>query len=504
MRFQFNGKSPIRKIFTVVIIGFAFQTGYILYHQSQKFSGEAQRNVLNRLQGVANSTAFQLDAPMHADMMLQYPFRDAISKSEQDTHYLQLHTVLQKNHAAHNLQSPIYTLVYNEAHKAFEFGVTSSEEPYFRHQYTHFPSALMDKMDIGGTIPLFKDEFGSWLTAFAPIKDKAGKTIALVVVDEKFDTVLATIKSNYLENVRVSFFIFILLMCFLVYWLRLIIQKEQKIKLALEEAYQEKTDLSEKLFGSEEKLTEYALKLERSNKELTDFAHIASHDLKAPIRGIASFVQLLERRNKDKFDDRDREYFDFIKKNANQSMALIDNLLNYSKIDKNVGDPSPVNMNNAVEVACSNLRTIIEEKNAVVNCQNLPILNAHAGLLTPLFQNLINNGIKYNEDPQPRIDIEVEYLKSGEVIFAVKDNGIGIAEEYKNSVFDMFRRLQSAANYEGSGIGLAFCKRIIDTYQGQIWVESQLGKGSIFFFTLPNAGVIEIGKKEAVRELAYA
>jgi light-regulated signal transduction histidine kinase (bacteriophytochrome) len=213
---------------------------------------------------------------------------------------------------------------------------------------------------------------------------------------------------------------------------------------------------------------------------------------------------LLERRNKDKFDDRDREYFDFIKKNANQSMALIDNLLNYSKIDKNVGDPSPVNMNNAVEVACSNLSTIIEEKNAVVNIQNLPIVNAHTGLLTPLFQNLINNGIKYNENPQPHIDIEVEFLKSGEVIFAVKDNGIGIAEVYKNSVFDMFRRLQSAANYEGSGIGLAFCKRIIDTYQGQIWVESQLGKGSTFFFTLPNAAVIEKGQKEVVRDVEYA
>jgi hypothetical protein len=276
MPFQFNRKSPINKIIAVVVIGFAFQTGYILYHQSQNFSSEAQRKVLQRLQGVANSTAFQLNAPMHEDMMLQYPFRDAISKSEQDTHYLQLHSVLQKNYAAHNLQSPIYTLVYNDAHKAFEFGVTSSEEPYFRHQYKHFPSALMDKMDVGGTIPLFKDEFGSWLTAFAPIKNKEGKTIALVVADEKFDTVLAIIKDNYLENVRISFGIFVLLMCFMVYWLRLIMQKEQKSKLELEEAYIEKADLSEKLLDSEEKQKEYALKLEKSNNELTDFAHIAS------------------------------------------------------------------------------------------------------------------------------------------------------------------------------------------------------------------------------------
>jgi signal transduction histidine kinase len=494
-----NTKSPIKKIVAVIIAGFLMQTGYFFYFQSKTFSEEAEKTVLQRLSGIANSVAMQIEGPAHEDMMLMYGIKDAITRREQDSTYLQIHTILQKNYAAHNLQSPIYTLVYNADQKQFEFGVTSSENPYFRHAYTHFPPQLMNKMHRGGTIPLFKDEFGSWLTAFAPIKNKYGKTIALLMVDEKFDTVLQNIHTNNRSTLQINALILVLLIALLVNFIRAIISKEEKAKQDLKNAYIEKADLNEKLSTSEEKLKEYADKLERSNKELTDFAHIASHDLKAPVRGIASFTQLLEKRNKDKFDDRDREYFGYIKKNAHQSIALIDSLLSYSKIDKNIGDPIPLNVNHCVEIACNNLRTIIDDKNATVDIPKLPILNAHMNLLAPLFQNLINNGIKYNESPNPRIEIGVECLKSNEYIFSVTDNGIGIDAEYKASVFDMFSRLQSSDKYEGSGIGLAFCKRIIDTYQGQIWLESKVGLGSTFFFTLPKATVVANVQKEALQ-----
>lgn len=257
-------------------------------------------------------------------------------------------------------------------------------------------------------------------------------------------------------------------------------QKVQERTLELQNALKDVND-------KEEKLQEYAYQLENSNRELTEFAHIASHDLKAPLRSIMSFAQLFERRNKDKFDDTDREYFNFIKSNATQSARLIEDLLNYSKIDKNLGEPVAVDINKCIFIAEMNMQSLIREKNAQINYQNLPILRGHTSLITQLFQNFINNGIKYNQSEQPIINIDVQRNERNEWVFSVSDNGIGIAAENYDKVFAMFRRLHTQTEYDGTGIGLSFCTRIVETYGGKIWLESEIGKGTTFFFTLPKA-----------------
>ena len=232
-------------------------------------------------------------------------------------------------------------------------------------------------------------------------------------------------------------------------------------------------------------LSEYAQKLVKSNQELTDFAHIASHDLRAPIRNIGSFTQLLQRRLASQLDDRTKEYFDFITTNVRQSTKLIEDLLNYSKIDKNIGDPLPVDLNDALLLVRSNLQSFITEKKANIIAKDLPILRGHSSLIVQLFQNLINNGLKYNESEKPTVTIGSEWRRS-DLVFSVSDNGIGILPQYREQVFGMFRRLHSSAQYEGSGIGLAFCQRIVSTYGGRIWIESEKEKGTIFYFTLPD------------------
>ena len=264
---------------------------------------------------------------------------------------------------------------------------------------------------------------------------------------------------------------------------------------ALEERVEERTQklesALEKVNESEEKLQAYAVQLEKSNKELTDFAHIASHDLKAPIRSIISFSQLYERRNKDKFDEIDREYFDYIKNNAHNSARLIDDLLNYSKIDKNLGAPSEVDLNNSVVLSMMNLQSTLQERNAEIIYQNLPILRGHASLFTQLFQNFISNGIKYNQSSRPIVEIKAQIIEGKDTVYSIKDNGIGIAPQNQKDVFDMFKRLHGQGEYEGTGIGLAFCTRIVETYGGKIWLESEVGKGTTFFFTLPKATIVE-------------
>jgi signal transduction histidine kinase len=245
--------------------------------------------------------------------------------------------------------------------------------------------------------------------------------------------------------------------------------------------------LERRVEESKAALKEYAQKLEKSNRELTDFAHVASHDLKAPIRGILSFSQLFERRNKDKFDDTDREFFNYIKTNAAYSSRLIEDLLNYSKIDKNLDEPETIDLNKSLNLMKMNLLSVSSDKNIHFEIQNMPILRGHRTLLTQLFQNLINNGLKYNKNEQPMVTIGCEMNKRGVQHFFIKDNGIGIAPEHQERIFSMFHRLHNQTEYEGTGIGLAFCKRIVQIYGGTIWVESEEGKGSTFHFSLPHA-----------------
>ncbi len=240
------------------------------------------------------------------------------------------------------------------------------------------------------------------------------------------------------------------------------------------------------------KLELYAADLERSNYDLQQFAHIASHDLKSPLRVVYSFLQLLERRNRTKFDDTDREYIEFITTSVSNLSNLIENLLAYSRIDKDLGEPKNVNLNSVVELATMNLRTVITERKADIHWDTMPTIKAHFSLLSQLFQNFIGNGLKYNTTEAPQIKIWSEIQMEGWV-FVVQDNGIGIAPEFHHNIFQMFKRLHTAKEYEGTGIGLSLCKRIVEFYGGRIWLDSQVGQGTTIYFTLPKA-VSAIGK----------
>ena len=252
------------------------------------------------------------------------------------------------------------------------------------------------------------------------------------------------------------------------------------------------TETLNELGQKEEELNTYADRLKKSNSELLDFASIISHDLKAPLRNTTSFLQLLLRRNKDKFDATDNEYVNFIVESSTQSVRLVDDLLNYSKLDKNIGEPVNIDFTDIIANACVTLRAIMETRQASILLEKIPVIQAHRSLIVMLIQNLINNGIKYNDKQNPEIKIGHFKNIKDEDVFYVQDNGIGIASKYQEEVFKMFRRLNTKNTYEGTGIGLAFCKRIIDFYKGRIWFESTEGAGTTFFFTLPDATNVQL------------
>lgn len=256
-----------------------------------------------------------------------------------------------------------------------------------------------------------------------------------------------------------------------------------KQNIELEKRIQERT---QELQAALDREKDRELRLSKSNKELTEFAHIVSHDLKAPLRNITSFSQLMARRVSGKLDGADKEYMDYIISSAKQGTQLVEDLLNYSKLDKNIGNALFTDMNEVVSNVIVNNSNILKDRNAEVFSHFLPNINAHKSLVTTLWQNLILNGIKYNMSQSPSIEIGV-FKNEESIIFWVRDNGIGISSQYQEEVFRMFRRLHTSDKYEGTGIGLAFCKRIVDFYEGKIWFESVEEEGTTFFFTLPNA-----------------
>jgi light-regulated signal transduction histidine kinase (bacteriophytochrome) len=227
--------------------------------------------------------------------------------------------------------------------------------------------------------------------------------------------------------------------------------------------------------------------LQRSNAELEQFAYVASHDLQEPLRMVSSYTQLLARRYKDKLDKDADEFIAFAVDGANRMQRMINDLLTYSRAGTRGKEFTSVDCEAALGQAHANLRIAIEEHNAVITHDPLPTVMADEGQLAQLFQNLISNAIKFRGEEPPRIHVSAR-RRNQEWVLSVRDNGIGIEPQYTERIFVIFQRLHTRAEYPGTGIGLAICRRIVERHGGRIWVESEPGKSSTFFFTLPAKG----------------
>ena len=237
---------------------------------------------------------------------------------------------------------------------------------------------------------------------------------------------------------------------------------------------------------AEERLRASAAELERSNRELEQFAYVASHDLQEPLRMVASYTQLLARRYQGQLDADAEEFIGFAVDGARRMQELINDLLTYSRVGSRALEPTPVEVNRTVDRVIGDLGGAIHDSGASVTRDDLPTVQADTTQLEQLFQNLIANGIKFRRpDVPPEVHVSAKRTGAG-WSFAVRDNGIGIEPQYLDRIFVLFQRLHSRAEYPGTGIGLAICKKIVERHGGAMAVQSQPGQGTTFEFTLPD------------------
>lgn len=235
---------------------------------------------------------------------------------------------------------------------------------------------------------------------------------------------------------------------------------------------------------AEQKLTQQAEELWRSNRELEQFAYVSSHDLKEPLRKIASYTQLLEQRFSGSLDTEGKRYMAHILNGVDRMQSLIHDLLVYSRTGKEEIKFELVDMKRILQQTLGDLETAIHENGAIVTSDPMPALRAQPAQMHQLLQNLLSNAIKFHGTVTPRVHVSAR--RDGEEwIFGVKDNGIGIDSRYQDQIFKIFQRLHNRTEYPGTGIGLAICKKIVERHGGRIWVESTPGEGATFLFSLP-------------------
>lgn len=234
---------------------------------------------------------------------------------------------------------------------------------------------------------------------------------------------------------------------------------------------------------AEEKLQETVHRLQMANKELQQFTHVSYHDLKEPLRTITITLQSLERRYSGKLGNEGDTLIQYAVDGARRLIELMDDLLAYSRVDSDGKPHLPVDAGEALTSAVRNLQVAIEESGARITYDSMPKVKANPALLTLVFQNLLSNAIKFRGERVPSIHVSA-WREGGEWFFSVRDNGIGIEPEYFDKIFVVFQRLHKTSEYPGTGIGLAIVKKIVESHKGRLWVESELGRGSTFYFAL--------------------
>jgi signal transduction histidine kinase len=440
-----------------------------------------EQSTLMRLAGIANSLALQIEGDTHQAIFDYHKEQDAISRNDQDSLYLHLHLLLKANYTANMLKSPVYTISMNESGMFYEFGITSDSTPYYRHQYKSYHPILNENYKVGGLIPAYTDEFGMWLSAFSPIKDRQGNTVAVVMVDEKLDIFLSSVRSELMKAFLLSLFVFSIMIALLLWQMKKILRREQKDKNVIEEANSEITRMNARLTEANEKLSS----LDQYRKEM--ISNI-SHDLRTPMASIIGFLDLVRDNNVDISVEDKNKFINIAFAETKRLNNLISDLFELSKLESGqvTINPEAFNIYELVSDIVQKYQLKIKAKHVDLNFEiheNIGLALGDIKYVDRVFQNLLDNAVRY-VDEGGYIKI---WILDDKDYFRVKicNSGDLIPQADLDVIFDRYYTKEKTDNGR-SGLGLAIAKSICTLHGCTIKAESNEYVNS-FWFTVPKA-----------------
>lgn len=475
---EYSAKKRLRRVMTTVLVAYLVLIAFFLSNGYFKSLAAAENASLMRLNGIAYTLALQIDGDKHQRLMDKYPEKDAIRSTEQDSDYLAIHQVLKRNYTANMLNTPIYTIVLDSM-ETCHFGVTSAERPYFRHPYHSAPALLMEKHSEGAMIPRYKDEFGTWLSAFAAVRNRHGNMVALVQADQKFDDFLEQARGDIWKNLLFSLLVGALFFAALVRILGPLLRKERQTQEALAAALIENKRINSELKNSLEQVTA----LDKFRREM--IANL-SHDLRTPMASILGYLETVILKKPQLSEQEQEKFLRVALTEANRLNRLVTDLFDLSKLESGQIqiEPEPFNIAELAQDTLQKYQLQADAKNIKLLTdfsENLPLAEADVRWTDRVLQNLIDNAMRF---AQPGGFVMFTIFEKEEVLhFKVCNSGDPIPEAHLDKVFDRYFK-SSNRKKSSTGLGLTVVKKIVELHGQRVWAESN-DSVTTFRFTLP-------------------
>ena len=419
-----------------------------------------EKKELSKLGAITNTLSLSIDGDELESLIAKHPGKDAIQRNDADSVYLSIHELIMKAVSINELNTSIYTMMLDPSTKKFCFGITSAENPYWKHEYSDYPQVLEDRYELGGTVPPYSDVNGVWLSAFAPIKNSKGETISVVQADEQFTSFIMQARSAVFRNLLISFIVIGIIAIVMIITVRSIALKQ-------------------------EKLDQEMRNLEQMRKEL--IANV-SHDLRTPLAYIQGYLETLLMKKDSLDEERFTKYLQTSLTGTERLKNLVDELFELSRIESGSRKLNfePIRLAELVPDIVNPFRLEATEKQIEIIIDiphNLDPVRADVALLDRVFQNLISNGLKYcRANDSIRVTAKKDIDSQG-IYIAVEDTGPGISKENLPAIFDRFQR-GDQLHKQGTGLGLAIVKSILDLHECRYGIESEEKKGTKFYFIL--------------------
>jgi len=417
---------------------------------------------LGKLLAIVNTLSQTIDGDMHRQLEVDYPAKDDIFSNETDERYRQIQELLARVKEENGLETTIYTMVYDSLKSKFCFILNSEDHPFWKHDYKDFPSELLENYHHGGVIHPYRDRNGYWLSAFAPIKDSQGRTVAVLQADQRFDDFRQKIEQQVYQNIFISLGVILLLSLLLLINVRILLKKEEALK-------------------------QKSMELDGLRKE---FIANVSHDLRTPLASIQGYLETIEMKKGLLETEKLMKYVGISLSSAGKLRQMIDELFELSKLeskDRKI-DLEKFNVQELLIDIINGFRPAATAKNITLTGSfenNLPRAEADMALIERMVSNLLSNAVKFTPEGG-EVKVMAGKVSGGKKVkISVVDTGPGLDSEHQNLIFQ--RMYSGSKQTGGSGLGLAIAKSILQMHNSELAVESQPGHGAAFSFTLKAA-----------------